>query len=431
MLLMGLCEVLGLDAKIIEESKILDKWSFSWSTLEVMIGGKSSIDLAKLRFKGWKDTTDFLKHYGFDPDNPKDARHIHAVIIESLGFIQYYLMPSEWKRGRKPPKDILCASDVRAILLAASDLRPENEYRQAWACALLRVMHTISHIEEVCKIAEIEVARSQIMERFRRFVFRDEEGVLRFGKSSNSIELHSVDWKVDKSRPSIIMKLLHKEANVSESIFDLLGVRLITKHLCDVMVAVKYLRDFHILTYVNCTPFRARNTLIDIESFRHNVEMLRKMYEEKRISLDEFNALMQQIIAPSSGGRDMNSLNKNPHTSGSYKSVQLTCRQLIHFVDPHLGWRQKLKILAEDNTVIDEVRKSAREMLRFTEHWQKDSEGRKSIFFPFEVQVLDEESYQCNLKGTASHDKYKKSQIRAARRRVLHKLLTLPVPVED
>ena len=46
-------------------------------------------------------------------------------------------------------------------------------------------------------------------------------------------------------------------------------------------------------------------------------------------------------------------------------------------------------------------------------------------FFPFEVQVMDLKAWETNSTGKASHGKYKKSQVRAARRRVLNEILPL------
>ena len=44
-------------------------------------------------------------------------------------------------------------------------------------------------------------------------------------------------------------------------------------------------------------------------------------------------------------------------------------------------------------------------------------------FLPFRNQIMDKDSYQQNKLGSASHDKYKQSQVRYARRRVMGKVL--------
>ncbi|MCX6129220.1 MAG: TIGR04552 family protein [Proteobacteria bacterium] len=398
---------------------LLKVWAFNWGIMDVLIGGRSSIDLPDLKVRSWQDATEFLRYYGYDPEVPEDARKIHAVICEAWNFIEQYLMPYEWSRGKQPPVQLLYTHDARDILMAASDHRPEMAISQAWACAVLRVMHTIAHLEGVTRFTDIEAARTQIMNRFLKFVFRDQDGKLRFGDREASVLLDRIEWKLRKSRESILLKLLHKKANVAENIYDLLGIRLITKRLADVMVVVKFLRDFHIVTFPNCIPSRARNSLIDVESFKHNVDMLREMLEDGRIKPQEFTNILQGLTKP----LVMVNNAANPHTAKGYRAVQVTCRQLIRYPNPAIHWQEKLLSYMQKNDLSEASRTMCQEFLRFSacEPQDRELEG----FFAFELQVLDEASAAQNAIGDASHDRYKQSQVRAARRRVLAKVLSI------
>jgi uncharacterized protein (TIGR04562 family) len=398
---------------------LLKVWSFNWGIMEVLIGGKSSIDLQDLKVRSWQDATEFLRYYGYDPDVPGDARKIHMVICEAWNFIEQYLMPFEWSRGKQPPASLLFTHDARDILVAASDLRPEAATTQAWACAVLRVMHTIAHIDGVTKYADIEAARTQVMNRFLKFVFRDQDGKLRFGDRQTSVVLDRIEWKLRKSRESIILKLLHKKANVAETIYDLLGIRIITKRLADVMVIVKFLRDFHIVTFPNCNPSRARNSLIDVESFKHNVDMLREMLEDGRIKPQEFSNILQGLTKPLAAVHSA----INPHTAKGYRAVQLTCRQLIRYPNPALRWQEKLRRYRSKKVLSEQAQQVCTEILQLvaSESQEEQLEG----FFPFELQVMDEASAAQNAIGDASHDRYKQSQVKASRRRVLNRVLSL------
>ena len=44
------------------------------------------------------------------------------------------------------------------------------------------------------------------------------------------------------------------------------------------------------------------------------------------------------------------------------------------------------------------------------------------FFYPFEVQVTDMESHEMNTKGEASHQAYKKSQVKSAMERLMKPL---------
>ena len=405
------------------ESKreLLDLWDFNWGVMSVMIGGKSAIDLDAIKVKDWDDATNFLKFYGFDPDDKDDAKYIHAVIVESISFISRKLMPREWDKGNRPPADFLEVYDARKILLWASDTSQQMQTYQIWACALLRVMHTITHIEGIRRHVQIDTARQQIMGRLEKYVFLGRNEELRFGTPYNSVKLSKIEWKRNKKRESIIVKLLHKRGNVAETIYDLLGVRIVTERLCDVMVVVKLLRDLYMITFPNCNPGRARNTLIDLDHFKLNIDVLRSMLEEDRITPKEFASLVERVVAPTSSHQDKI---KNPHTSATYKSVQLTCRQLIIGKEGKVSWKNRIKDYLASSKAKEEAKELAMDILKFSSLYEKFEEGVDHGYFPFEIHILDKASYAANKEGDASHDRYKKSQIKAARRRVLGRVLT-------
>ena len=75
------------------KKKLLDAWTFSWPVMNVLIGGRSSIDLPEIQISDRDEATAFVKSYGYDPEKIYDARLMHATICESLSFIERWLMP--------------------------------------------------------------------------------------------------------------------------------------------------------------------------------------------------------------------------------------------------------------------------------------------------------------------------------------------------
>ncbi len=407
-------------------SEFLADWHFNWGAMDVLFSGKSAIDLMELGVRDYEDATAFLRYYGYDPEKSHEAKHIHAVMVESWRFISRYLIPDEWARGVRPPDDILFADDARPILLAASDLSTPNRLRQAWCCSLLRVMHTIAHIEGVTRLIDIDVAREQIMSRFREHIFYDERGKLRLGIPHQSIPLVAVEWKNNKSRESIILKLLHKKANVAENIYDYLGVRFITEKLSDVMRVGKFLRDFHMVSFPNCNPSRARNSLIDVEEFRAQLKLSAKALSAGRIDQAQF--LQQVDVASQYLDKEVDEAS-NPHSGRDYRAVQLTGRQLIRVPSPFYEWRRKCEALGSREDLNDTQRKVLDDILFMAKSWQIDEEANEYVgFFPFEVHILDQEAAEKNKEGSASHERYKRSQVRAARRRILNRVISLSSP---
>lgn len=390
---------------------IARSWNLPWQEMEVLIGGKSSIDLPRLRIKDWQEATAFICNYGYQPDSPKDQRHLHAVFIEALNFIQKYLiLPSDGDLSIH--RDVIQASDLRHILLWASS-SDDDEWRKLWSCAVLRVIHTIAHIEGTQRRIGVRLASDQIRKRFIPYLRVNSEGRLFLGDQRDFVELERIDWKIGKSRESTILKLLHKRGNVAETIFDMIGVRIVTKRACDVMMVIKYLRKFYMITFANCIPGRTRNSLVDIDQFKQSVRKLRKLLGGGRLSEDQFYTLLEQSIVTPENTEDP----ANPHSAQGYRSIQLTCRQLVRAKNPNLTWMDKLEESADADA-------SYAKLLSVVNSWPGVQRNREvSAFFPFEVQVMDQKSYAENTAGAASHDRYKNSQVLAARRRILHDIL--------
>ncbi|MEZ4742368.1 MAG: TIGR04552 family protein [Bdellovibrionota bacterium] len=403
--------------------KFIENWDFNWPVMEVLIGGKSPIDLPRLHVQDEKEAHEFLLNYGYDGNNLCDQKVLHAYLIEAIHFIECHLMPKEWSCGILPPNELLECQDVRKLLLWASHSEAKQPKLQDWACAILRVMHTIAHLHGMHKSADVEIARTQIMKRFEKYLFRDRSGGLWLGDDKAAIELERVEWKNNKDRNSVIMKLLHKPGNVAETIYDLLGVRFITKRKSDVMMVVKFLRDFYMVTFPNINPARSRNTILGLDEFKSHIDKQRQHLVHKTISAEEFLDAIENGFKFQSTGKKRTS---NPHSASSYRSIQLTCRQLIRYKNPSFSWKEKIKDYLEAHPDRNNSKefKLLNSFIDFSTRWNKcRNEHEVAVFFPFEVQILDQESNYFIEGGEASHDRYKKSQMRAARKRILRQIL--------
>lgn len=399
--------------------KLAEQWKFSWPVMDVLIGGNSSIDLPHLLITSQEEATAFIESYGFDINREADLRRIHAAMIEALHFIEQELMPKEWAQGNTPPAELLNCLDPRQLLLWASDLNIEVRQRRDWSCALLRVMHTIFHIEGAFRYSSIDIAREQIMARFHKFIHRDSDGNLWLGDHDNRVALEHVEWKHKKSRQSILLKLLHKRANVAETIYDMIGVRIVTRRQSEVMQAVRLLRMHHIVSFPNFNPSRARNTLIDTVEYRRLTDDLRGRLMSGAITPEQFEMTIANIKVDPPAAETT-----NQHSARNYKSIQMTGRQLVRTINPNLGWLTKLK--NEVCSMPPDRQEMVSPILSYITEWHgMESEIETSAFFPFEIQVMDAAAYAENSSGPASHGRYKRSQIRAARRRVLADILQL------
>lgn len=403
------------------KKQIAEQWHFRWPVMEVLIGGESSIDTTSTYVRTMEDATRFLLSYGYNPDDPSDARMMHAVIVEAMAFIERELMPREWRNGVRPPEEILLCDDPRWLLVWAAEHEDSHRIRRAWACAVLRVMHSIAHIEGSYRYVNVDAARAQIKARFEDFLRRDAaDQVTGFGQGETFLPLVKFEWKAVKSRQSILLKLLHKRANVAETIYDLVGVRMVVDSQADALLLVRLLTDFGIVSYANCIPARARNNLVDVDKFRRELDELRGLLMSEKISPEQFTMRMGNLVLPSPP-EDID----NPHSAATYRSIQLTGRQLIRGMNPAFQWLQRFDEAAEalQGSPASEALMELTAALR---GWRgMDREVDMCAFFPFEIQIMDQKSYTQNNQGAAAHGRYKSSQLRAARRRVLGEILNL------
>lgn len=395
-------------------------WNLPWLEMEVLIGGKSSIDLPRMRVKDWQEATAFICNYGFDPSDDKDRRFMHGVFIEAVNFIERFLLPADAQVLTVPDQIVQCV-DLRHILLWASGVNEPTELLRSWSCAILRVLHTIAHIEGTQRRIGVRLASEQIRERFLPYIRVAPDGRLYLGDAKNFIELERIEWKIGKSRESTILKLLHKRANVAETIYDMMGVRIVTKRICDVMMVIKFLRKFHMITFANCVPGRTRNNLIDVESFKQSARKLRKLLKNGRVEPEQFLSLLDQASVPPESVDDPS----NPHSGLNYRSIQLTCRQFIRASNPNLLWIDRLEAYVADLEQQGDA-KQTQKILDSIKSWPGVAQNRDvAVFFPFEVQVMDRAAFYASQVGEAAHDRYKNSQVRAARRRVLSEVIAL------
>src|SRR5690606_9967661 len=120
---------------------------------------------------------------------------------------------------------------------------------------------------------------------------------------------------------------------------------------------------------------RSRNALIDFDDFKIQYQEAMDNYRWAQAGLSETMSLIDTITTD---GTDESFNPDNASTSGTYRSIHLTQRQLIRVKHPLTG-----------------------EEIRF--------------FFPYEIQLVDEANYIQNHSGSSAHALYKQNQLILAR----------------
>lgn len=373
---------------------------FSWEMMDSMIAGRSGIDVPRLDLSGLADANDFLSSYGFEHDNPEDLRELESMRAEALDFIERLLINDEPELNVLPL--VREEKDVRKLLLWAS--APVGGDRQLWSCTMLRVMHTFNHCGSYFQTMFSEQIREQVLDRFQSHVHSTPNGVM-LGSGPDAVPLYTFQFRGTKSRDSLALKLLQKAENVAADVFDWVGIRLVTNTRFDALMVAKYLRTHNLVVFCNVRPGRSRNTLIDTSQLRRDMAQVRdKVRGGKLAEHEAVEALRQRCESypyPQPGSRSA-----NPFSLSTYHSIQFTVTQQVRVPNPYLG---------SVGSVISEKRRKP----LFSKALHKAGvRSEVKFLFPYEVQILDKESFIASRSGRAAHAVYKARQRYAVKKRL-------------
>ncbi|MCW5872599.1 MAG: TIGR04552 family protein [Candidatus Eremiobacteraeota bacterium] len=387
-----------------------NRYDFSWETLRSFLDGVSPIDLNRLALQSRDEAYQFLVHYGYDMAIPSEHHEAWTVFREGIEYLERVLCPAPTPEDQAVglPEDLQQITDLTEILLLASHGGP----LQPWACALLRVMHTISHANHAVRSPFYQEIQSQILERYRQHVHQDAQGKLHLGTGLLAVPLEDIQLREEKSRDSLILKLLHKPDNVAQGVYDRIGVKLVTPTKVDALLVLKYIRRNHLAIFANIMPGRSRNTLIDLERFRDVYESI-----SRPGAPGSFKSNWAALQRPTESSGEENPP-QNPHSSSTFRSIQFTCRQLIRVPNPQYSALQELRAALSERIPNEELAALLSKLSA------DNPEPVLRFFFPYEVQILDHENHLRTLEGESSHANYRLRQLRTARRRVLGSLLT-------
>jgi len=359
--------------------KSVGKLSLNWTYLNAIANGISAIDLGALALRNLHDAHQFVREYGFDLEQPAAVALIRRAHEEAVAFIRCSFLTPE-QAGLIPPE--VAAPEDPLLLLVYASLRGQHfDLRRMWSCAVLKVMHGIFYIDNNLKLRHFHAIRAQVFGTLDEVIRHDgEQHYLTDGEVC--LPLLHYDRKDNKGRNSILLKLLQKAAYLAADIFDHLGVRLVFATRCECLLALRTLQRAHLLSVTNVDAERTRNTLLDLDAAKQVFCKYRAQLEHSaEYPLD----LLRQMDAELAEIAQPQTRCDNPHSGVGFNSIQVTVRKMIHV--------QQLDAAPEQDYDV-------------------------GFFFEYEIQLMDEASYQRSLSGPASHEAYKKRQLDTARTRV-------------
>ena len=353
--------------------------------MKTVIGGFSSIDVPNLDFKSLEEAGEFVKTYGYDLNNPEEVEAVWRVFDQAIEIMQKYILEAS---ERIP--EILSTrdkvEDIRRLLLYASTRDHANNPMQLWSCAILRVMHCVAHVENDLFFNYTTEIQEQIFRPIQNRLQTSSDGKLYLGlpDHSDQIPLEKFEMKAFKEKHSMVIKTLSKPETVAIEIFDKMGLRFVTGSIFDAFRVIRYLRLTNSICFANVMPNQSKNTLFPTNLF---LETLDELVERKKpVQAEEVEVKLKQVLQ-AEPDRGLYKEKYNPFSDNTYKVIKFICRHLVKI---------------------------------------KTQNGLVRFFYPYEIQVMDYQTYVANLAGTASHGEYKRRQRKAAHDRVLGEIYFSP-----
>lgn len=339
--------------------------------LNTVVDGLSAIDIPYVNCENPEQAEKFLNSYGFATDTPDGQRKLLLLLSRSLIYLREVVL----EEGEQIPKEI---SDVQTfegildILCLAADRSEHNSVLQRWACAVLRVAHVHVQLDHDLFSLHRHEIQAQVLKPLRACIRKNQGShALEFVGPHllEGIPLYKFEVKPEKESQSSITKLLAKKSTLAMNLLDRVGVRIVTRSKYDVFRILEILVSENIISFPHIVPDQSRNSLFPLGVVLEAVRLARSL-EQSAAEIE--NSILEALSQHRDWGEKSNDFSSDEH-----RFLKFICRRLI-FVSPQM-----------------------------------------SFFYPFEVQILDQESYLKSLTGPGAHEAYKQRQRLAARRRIL------------
>ena len=318
--------------------------------IRLLLRGGSVIDFHRLNFPVEDDARDLIAAHELRLQDRNDVERIELVRDEAIAFLRrHFDFPI--------PKPV-AALDLPGLIMLASG----TGHRQLCACAILKVMHIIHHLEGRELLFMLPFSDQELFYLVEEKVYRVIGGML----AQNFPILEFIGGR--KNKDSLYQKLLSKPETIAANIYDKLRFRIVTREPDDIFPTLNYMLR-HIFPFNYVIPGQSTNTLFHFRTYCEQHPHLAKLFRELQTKPDLEDQLTRL---------------ENRFSASTYS--------VVHFV-------------------VDMPLRVPPEMLKRAPP-QARSLG-PVIFVLTEFQILDRHTEQRNEFGDASHAAYKERQKRA------------------
>ncbi len=308
-----------------------------------LIRGGSIIDWQRFYFDTLPEVNEFLRVSQYDPDNILDMERLASIHQSAVEYCRATL-------GLEMPSVLVHPSRLQNLYLYASS---EGEHR-AQACMLIKVMHVINHLEARELLYHLPVSEREFFARLERRVSRTVNRMLEEGFP---IETYQAS---QKTKESLVTKLLSKRKNTAAQVFDRIRFRIISSQRSGLLPMLFYLKKYLIpFTYV--IPGESTNTIAPVSKLFRDTMGIRLREQDRDFGPQTAH---------------------NPFSHRDFRVISMVVDTPVRVDD-----------LADP---------ASRRLLTKFGH---------IVFVPTEFQLFDKASYFLNESGPAAHELYKGRQV--------------------
>ncbi len=322
-------------------------------SVRLILRGDSVIDWYRLNFETAADARKLLQAHEFRPGDRADQARLVALKSEAIAYLR--------RQFDFPIPSPVANASVEELLLLASG----KGHRQTCACAILKAMHIIHHLDGRELLFSIPMSDQDVFHLVEEKVYRVIGGML----SAGFPIVEFVGGR--KHKDSLYTKLLSKKDASASQVYDKLRFRIVTRTRDDILPVLLYLSE-HLFPASLVLAGESINTIFHFRTYCNEHPHLRGMIKDFQTGLDD-------AYTPSD----------NLFSAESYRVIHFVVDLPVRLPD------QLLKLAPPSAASLGNI-----------------------VFVLCEFQIVDQEAEQGNEDGEASHERYKERQRLAVKRRL-------------
>ncbi len=331
-------------------------------SVSLILQGSSVIDWRRLAFEDDDDAAGFLRAQAFEPNDDRDLFRLDQIKESAVEYLRRnFDFPIPRPVERAPLVELLRVASGKG-------------HRQLCACAILKAMHIIHHVEARELLYSLALSDQDLFRLIEARVYRLVGHMLSSGLPITEF----VGGR--KRRDSIYTKLLSKPDAHASAVYDKLRFRIVTRTREDILPVLLFLSQ-HLFPFNYVVPGESINTIFHMKSYAEDDGHLRTLVPQSQVNV----------------AHGLN-LSDNKFSADTYK--------IIHFV-------VDLPVRVPDDVLMAAP---------------PPVQALGPILFGLcEFQMVDRETEERNEHGDASHASYKERQRQAVMNRLkLGKRTTKP-----